>query len=389
MTGPIYLDGFATLPLAREAREAMLVAWERPGNAASSNVSGEHAASIVTEGRAHVADLIGATPNEIVFTSGATESNNLALLGAVSAARRIMRGRRRILISAVEHKAVMEPARRLETQGFVLTIAPVDSNGQLDLDAYKALVGKDLLLASVMMVNNETGVIQPVAEAAEVAHQAGALFHSDAAQAAGKIAIDVIGLDVDYLSLSAHKCYGPVGIGALYTSAGVPRPEPLMFGGGQQDAVRAGTEPAPLIAGFGAAAALARARLDEDQAHGRALIEHLFAEFGRRQLRFRTITGDAAVVAGSAAIALPGVDADMLCTAAARNVSLSTGSACTAGQITQSHVLEAIGLSSDEARSVVRVYCNRYNDFSEMEKAASHIVSAAERSFLATGGLHQ
>lgn len=389
MGHPIYLDGFATLPLATEAREAMLAVWAQPGNAGSPNVSGEVAARTIANGRALVADLIGAAASEITFTSGATEANNLAILGVARAARRLEPNRKRILVSAIEHKAVLEPAQALQTEGFEISIAPVDRRGRLDLGEYARLVDQDILLASVMMVNNETGVIQPVKEAAALAHESGALFHSDAAQAAGKIDVDVVELDVDYLTLSAHKCYGPMGIGGLYVAASAPKPLPLTLGGGQQSGLRPGTEPVALIAGFGAAARVAIDRLPSDREHCSALMERLLETLQQRQLRFRRVSGDAATVPGTASIQLFGVDADELCARIARHVSLSTGSACTSGQIKTSHVLESIGLSEIDARGVVRIFCNRYQNSEEILSAANYIVEAAALSRLETGEVHQ
>jgi len=389
MRPPIYLDGFATLPLAPEARSAILSVWEQPGNAGSPNAAGERAASIIANGRAEVAALIGAAPGEIIFTSGATEANNLALLGVARGVAMRDPSRKRIIVTAVEHKAVLEPARMLAEQEFSVSVAPVDKNGRLDLVAFNGLLGNDVLIASVMLVNNETGVIQPVAEAAALVHAVGGLMHSDAAQAAGKIAIDVLDLDVDYLSLSAHKCYGPMGVGALYVGAHAPKPAPLAHGGGQQDAIRPGTEPVALIAGFGAAAKVARSRLEGDDRHGQLLIGLLIEGLASRQLRFRRITGDAAVVPGSAALQLADVDADQLCATVARDVSLSTGSACTSGQIKQSHVLDAIGFSEIDARHVIRIFCHRYQSIDEIEMAADRIAAAADRSRLAAGEVRQ
>lgn len=386
---PIYLDGFATLPLAPEARDAMLKVWEQPGNAGSPNASGERAARIIADGRAKVAALIGAAPSEIIFTSGATEANNLALLGVAQRVGALFPDRRRIIVSAIEHKAVLEPARVLAEQGFALDIAPVDANGRLDLDALASLMGDDLLVASIMLVNNETGGIQPVGEAAAMVHDVGGLVHSDAAQAAGKIPVDVLDLDVDYLSLSAHKCYGPMGIGALYVAAHAPKPLPLVHGGGQQDAMRPGTEPVALIAGFGAAARIAKASFAADRDHGDNLIAVLLGGLSRHQLRLRRVTGDAPVVPGSAALQLVGVDADQLCAIIARDVSLSTGSACTSGQIKRSHVLEAIGFSENDASEVIRIFCHRYQDCDQISKAVDRIVAAANRSRLAAGEVRQ
>lgn len=389
MEMPIYLDGFASLPLAPEALDAMAEAWSEPGNAASPNMAGERAARRVAEGRADVAALIAAAPSEIFFTSGATEANNLALLGGARAARSLLPDRRRIIVSAIEHKAVLEPARRLAKEGFDIRVAPVAADGRLDLAAFAALATDDVLLASVMLVNNETGVIQPAEAAAAILHRAGGFFHCDAAQALGKIAIDVGDLGADYLSLSAHKCYGPVGIGALFVAAGAPKPASLVYGGGQQEGVRPGTEPAPLIAGFGAAARVAATRRESDALHASASLDSLLGALAARQLRFEVATGESERVAGGAALYLPGIDADRVCAVVARNVSLSTGSACTSGQLSMSHVLEAIGYSEDKAQSVLRLFCHRYLTEDDISAAADHIVSAAERSRLATGEVRQ
>lgn len=367
----------------------MLTVWEEPGNAGSPNASGERAARIVEQGRNSVAALIGAAPSEIIFTSGATEANNLALLGVATRVGELDPKRRRIIVSAIEHKAILEPARTLEHQGFTISVAPVDGNGRLDLDALAGLIGDDLLLASLMLVNNETGGIQPIAEAAALVHAAGGLIHSDAAQAAGKIEINVLDLDLDYLSLSSHKCYGPMGVGALYVAAHAIKPAALVHGGGQQAGVRPGTEPVALIAGFGAAAEVAGGRLALDRDHGQRLIAMLLDGLVSRQLRFRMITGEAPVIPGGAAIQLFGIDADRLCALVARDVSLSTGSACSSGQIKQSHVLEKIGLSDLDSRQVVRILCNRYQSQDEIEAAIDHIIAAANRSRLAAGGVRQ
>lgn len=388
MTRPIYLDGFATLPVAPEARAAMLAAWETPGNAASPHRAGEQAARLVEAARAEVAALIGAAPGEIVFTSGATEANNIAIIGTARALSPSASERRRIVVSAVEHKAVLEPAAALAASGLEIAVAPVDSAGRLDLSGLEALLDQDVLLVSVMAANNETGVVQPVVEAASFAHRVGALIHCDAAQAAGKIPIDVAELDVDYLSLSGHKLYGPMGIGALYLSAAAPVPVALQSGGGQERGLRPGTQPVPLIAGFGAAAAVARKRLAGDAARGAAQAERLAAGLAERQLRLRCITGDHQVLPGSLALSLDGVVAEDLCLSLSGSVQLSTGSACTSGQLRTSHVLEAMGFSEIEARSVVRLFCHRYLDAADIDYAVAQIVRTAQAA-LATGDVRQ
>jgi cysteine desulfurase len=390
MTEAVYLDGFATLPLAPEAERAILDAWSLPGNATSQHSGGDRAAQIITEARTQIAALIGAAASEVYFTSGATEANNIALLGGAKATTSHQPGRRRIIVSAIEHKAVLEPAAALGRNGFDVVAAPVDVHGRLDLSVLAALIDEKTLLVSIMAVNNETGVIQPIAEAARLAHQVGALLHCDAAQAAGKIGLDVLELDADYLSLSAHKCYGPMGVGALYVSATAPRPAPLQFGGGQQGGLRPGTEPVGLIAGFGAAAAVCRAKLDADRSHGEGLAAMLLETLRSAGVGLVSITGDHPVVPGSAAIALSGIDADDLCLRLSRRVQISTGSACTSGQLRQSHVLEAMGFSEAQARHVLRIFCHRYLTRRDVLEAAGLIADAVGSSFpVATGASRQ
>lgn len=376
MNLPIYLDGFASLPIAPEASAAIMEALSSPGNASSPHRAGEQAARRIARAREEVAALIGATPGEITFTSGATEANNLALTGVARASRAPGSNRTRILVSAIEHKAVLEPAHALEEEGFEVVIAPVDSFGRLDLEAYCGLLDEHILLASVMAVNNETGVIQPVREAANAAHAVGALFHCDAAQAAGKLPLDVADLEIDYLSMSGHKLYGPMGIGALYVAAPVPKPKPLLHGGGQQGGLRPGTEPVALIAGFGAAAKVAAEHLEADADHGRSLTALFLDELASRQIRFSLVAADPDVVPGGLSIRIDGVDADHLCIILADKVQISTGSACTSGQLRTSHVLEAMRFSSRAAGEVVRAFCHRYLNEEDIREAAAHVAAA-------------
>lgn len=378
LLAPIYLDGFATMPLAPEVREAMMMAWSQPGNSKSPHSAGERSAQWVAQGRASVAQLINAAPSEIFFTSGATESNNLALTDATHNGP--TSGRSRIIISAVEHDAVIHPATRLAALGFSICSTPVDQFGRLDVDALKGKMGDDVLLVSVMAVNNETGVIQPFAEAASIAHRFGALFHCDAAQAVGKIPIDVVDLDVDYLSISAHKFHGPVGIGALYVASGTHGFSQPLGANGQMNQLRRGTEPTPLIAGFGAAADIASSYLREAINETTELALRLEEQLKIRQVRFERITGQHPVVPGSLAVQFEGIDADLLCAAIGKRVCISTGSACSSGQILTSHVLDAMGFSYDAAREVVRFQCNRYNNADEIDKAAQIIAEAVARA---------
>jgi cysteine desulfurase len=370
---PIYLDGFATMPLAPEALAAMLAAWARPANAGSPHHFGELAAGAIATARASVAHLIGAAPSEILFTSGATEANNLALTGICQRMASADNERRRIVVSSVEHKAVLEPAQALAARGFDIVTAPVDRHGLVDLMALSALVDDTTLLVSVMAANNETGALQPIREVAAIAHERGGLMHCDAAQAVGKIPVDVVELDVDYLSLSSHKLYGPVGVGALYVAAGAPAPAPLVLGGGQEGGLRSGTEPVPLIAGFGAAAQLAAARLHQDAAHGNRLAASMLAHLQERQVGFSLTINGTPALPGSLSLRLHDVEADDVVLSLQKKVCLSTGSACSSGQTLPSHVLESMGLSKDEAKSVLRLFFTRYTSDDDIHRAATLI----------------
>jgi cysteine desulfurase len=372
---PVYLDGFATLPLAPEAGASMIQAWSKPGNASSPHVDGERAARLVANARESVASMIGAMSAEVIFTSGATEANNLALLGTATPTA----VRRKIIVSAIEHKSVLEAAAHLAKFNFEIVLAPVDHHGRVDPAKLEALVDEHTLLVSLMAANNETGVLQPVAEVVAIAHARGALVHCDGAQAVGKVAIDVFELDVDYLSISSHKMYGPMGIGALYVSRNAPRPASQSFGGGQQGGLRAGTEPVPLIVGFGEAARIAARDLNATGEHTRALSSQLLTALSDRQIRCRPITGDHMTLPGSLALQFADVNADDLCASASRRVSMSTGSACTSGQLRTSHVLEAMGLSSRDAGSVVRIFCHRYLTDTDIAEAADAITEAVGR----------
>ncbi|MGO4129273.1 cysteine desulfurase family protein [Inquilinus sp. YAF38] len=386
---PIYLDGYATTQLAPEVHAAMAEAWSRPGNAGSPHLLGEVAAAAVDRSRAAVAHLLGAAPSEIVFTSGATESNNLAIIGVARWALASGKHRRRIVISAVEHKAVLESANSLASLGFEVIVAPVTTNGIVDIAALGKVVDEKTLMVSVMAANNETGVLQPVAEVGAIARSAGALFHCDAAQAAGKVPLDVVALDVDYLSISGHKFYGPMGIGALYTSAAAPTPLPIQFGGGQQGGVRPGTEPVPLIVGIGAAANLAHDRIGQDAAHGRRLADRMRMRLEQHQVAFDMVTDGAPVLPGSLSLKITDVDADEIVVSLARTVCISTGSACTSGQMMPSHVLLAMGLMQEQAKSVIRIFCGRYNSVEQIDLASTLIAETCLKLRHRTGRVHQ
>lgn len=382
---PIFLDGLSTTPIAPEARDAVLQALAFPANAGSMHYAGEHAANAVTAARSAVAKLIGATSAELIFTSGATEANNLAILGLARSAAAERSKRRRIVVSSIEHKAVSAPAQHLRQFGFEVIVAPVDRSGRVDLESIARLIDDQTLLVCVMAANNETGVVQPIAEVAAMAHEYGAYIHCDAAQAVGKIELDVMTLDVDYLSISAHKLYGPMGVGALYVSAVAPRPEPLQFGGGQQFGLRPGTEPVPLIAAFGAAAELALKNMASDSGHARDRTEEFLSRLTEHQLRFTRTTGEAKVIPGSLSLMFNGLEAEDLVMSVSKQVSISTGSACSSGQVIPSHVLTAMGKSDAEARSIIRLFFNRYNTSDDTLRGADIIAAAIGKLTRATG----
>jgi cysteine desulfurase len=360
---PVYLDHHATTPVDPRVLEAMLPYFtEVFGNpASSSHAFGWKAQEGVEKARREVAALIGATAREIVFTSGATESNNLALFGA---AGRAEAGRRRVVVTAIEHKAVLEPARVLESRGWQLTVLPVQPDGRVRLEDAAAAIEPDTALVSVMAANNEIGVTQPLAEIGSIARARGALFHVDAAQAAGKIPLDVGRMQIDLLSLTAHKFYGPKGCGALYVRKRVEL-SPMVSGGGQERRVRAGTLNVPGIVGLGAACAICRAELADEAARTRRLRDRLLEGLQ---------TGlDGIVVNGSMEHRLPnnlhmtftGVDGESLLIAIG-DVAVSSGSACGSASATPSHVLAAIGATRPDS-AVVRFGIGRHTTDEEID----------------------
>jgi cysteine desulfurase len=370
MTTPIYLDGHSTTPLAPEALAAMSPWWhEQVGNPHSPHVAGMLASQAVEHARSDVASLISSDPQELMFTSGATEANNIAIRGTAFAALEVGIERREIVVSAVEHKSILSSASSLRTAGFRMVEAPVDGHGVIDISALERLVGEQTLLVSVMAVNNEVGSIQPLADVVRIVRAAGALVHVDAAQALGKLPLDCSGFD--FASLSSHKMYGPMGIGGLFVSSASPvRPLPVLFGGGQETGIRPGTVPTPLVAGFGAAAKLSRTRLDADAAHSRTLSALFLEELRSRQVQFIENVPAQQRVAGSLSLRFPGNEAMSIIGRAGHRIAISEGSACTSGQITASHVLTAMGYTHQQASETVRLYFGRYNSVAEVAEAA-------------------
>lgn len=357
--------------------------WHRrAANAHSPHRRGVEAAAAVEQARADVANLVGVAPQEIAFTSGATESNNIAILGVADAADRAGDTRREIIVSAIEHKSVLGAARSLEDRGFSVKVCPVGRDGRLDVAAFERMLSDQTLLVSVMAANNEVGTVQPIAAVLPMVRAAGAMIHVDAAQLVGKLATDLA--DYDYASISSHKLYGPMGVGALFISAAAQyRPRPLFHGGVQEGGLRPGTLPTPLIVGFGAAAMVAADRLERDGTHARALADRLVAGLEALQVRFRRNVASEHQLPGSLSLGLEGIDAPSLIDTLSDTVCLSEGSACTSGQIQPSHVLASIGFTETEMRETIRIYCGRYNDISQIDYAVTAIADAVHRTTLA------
>jgi cysteine desulfurase len=376
MTAPVYLDYQATTPLDPAVGEAMrpyLEGWV--GNPHSEHRFGWEAARVVDEARAAVAELIGADSGEIVITSGATEANNLALQGLVRAGS----GRRdHVVVTAIEHKCVLAAAFSLRDHGFHVDVVPVEANGIVEPGHVAAAVSDRTALVSVMLANNEIGTLQPVAEIGELCRTRGVALHTDAAQAVGKIPVDMAQLGADLLSLSGHKMYGPQGIGALYISRDCPIAlRPLLFGGAQQDGRRAGTVPVMLCAGFGAACGIARARMTDDHAHA-LLLRSLLLDSLRAVFPDLTVNGDlTSRLAGNLNVRLPGCDADSLLARLQGQLAASTGSACNSGLIEPSYVLLAIGMSIEEANSSIRLGFGRFSTVQDIERAVAALKWAA------------
>lgn len=370
----VYLDYQATTPVDHRVVAAMLPFFtEAYGNPHSrSHAYGREAERAVEEARVRVASVIGARSREIVFTSGATESNNLAIKGAAE----FRRGDRDHIVTCVtEHKCVLESCRALEGKGFSVSYLPVGASGLVDLDHLAASITDRTCLVSIMAVNNEIGVIQPLAAIGALCHTRGALLHTDAAQAVGKIALDVDSLGIDLMSLSAHKVYGPKGIGALYVRRR-PRTRLVaqMSGGGQERGLRSGTLPTPLCVGLGAACSLAETERPDESARLLRLRQRLLAAIAEA-VPDAVLNGDpVARLPGNLNIAFPGVNAEALMESMP-DVAISSGSACTSTAVEASYVLRALGLDTALAAGSVRIGLGRFTTEAEVEFAAQRIIA--------------
>ncbi len=376
----IYLDHHATTPCDPRVVQSMLPFFcEHFGNASSAHELGHVAGDAVAQAREEVAALIGARSRDIVFTSGATESNNLAILGLARSASTCSSTRRRIVTTQVEHKAVLEPCHELERQGLNIVRLPVEDTGRVSLEAARGAINEETLLVSIQAASHEIGTIQPVREMAALAHEHGALVHCDAAQAAGKIPLDVDALGLDLLSLSAHKMYGPKGVGALYVRGGRRMGlSPLFFGGGQEHEMRSGTLNVPGIVGLGQACRLCREEMGFEAERLRHLRDGLEARL-LAAINGLERNGDAQNrLPHNSSLTFPDIEADALL-ANLPTLVLSTGSACASGAIEPSQVLEAIGLSRTEAYATVRLGLGRGTTSDQVGQAVQEIVAAFER----------
>lgn len=376
MRKPIYLDYAATTPVAPEVAARMVECLTLDGafaNPASrSHVYGWQAEELVEAARAQVASLINADPREIVWTSGATEANNLALKGAAETYRSHHRIGGHIVVSAIEHKAVLDPVGWLETQGFRVTRLQPTTEGIITVEALNSALQADTFLVSIMQVNNELGCINDIKGLVEVCKARGILLHCDAAQSAGKIPVDVKTLGVDLLSLSAHKFYGPKGVGALYVRrAGDVKITAQIHGGGHERGMRSGTLPTHQLVGMGEAAKLAALHLNEDRERIAVLRDRLWEGVAdlpgikRNGARIDCVSGILNLAFGNA-------DGEMLLLSL-RDLAISSGSACNSASMSPSYVLKAIGLDDEAAQASLRFSIGRYTTANEIEYAIEHL----------------
>jgi len=376
MQKPIYLDCHATTPVDERVLEAMLPYFrESFGNPASSgHFYGWEAEVAVKFAREAIADAIKATPEEIVFTSGATEANNLALKGV---AETYHQKGRHIITVQTEHSAVLDPCAYLQSLGFDVTYLPVKADGLIDLQELEKAIRPDTILVSVMAANNEIGVLQPIAKIGQICRDHQVLFHSDAAQAIGKIPLDVNAMQIDLMSLTAHKIYGAKGIGALYVRRRNPRVTiaPQLHGGGHERGMRSGTLYTPQIVGFAKALEIAIASQSEEQQKTLALREYLWQRLKECD-RIMLNGHPTQRLAGNLNVSFVGINGQALILALQPIVAVSSGSACTSAKTAPSHVLMALGHSKELAYASIRFGIGRFNTFDEIEIVANHVIAS-------------
>jgi cysteine desulfurase len=379
---PVYLDNQATTRCDPRVVAAMLPwfteSYANPHSA--EHVMGRTAEAAVETARAQIAALLGAAANEIVLTSGATESNNIAIKGAARfAATHQTTEARRVITVATEHKCVLESVKDLAAEGFEPVILPVDQDGLLDPETLRQALQTPTLLVSVMAVNNETGVIQDIPALASLAKDHGALFHTDLAQATGKIPIDLTAWRADLASVSGHKLYGPKGVGALYVRRR-PRARlaPLFSGGGQERGLRSGTLPAPLIVGLGEACAIAAAEMQAETDRVRTLRDTLLHRLQAAIPGIRLNASPTSRIAGNLNLTFPAATAQHLMQASP-DLCVSTGSACSSAEVEPSYVLQALGLTPDEASRTLRIGIGRFTSPADIDYAAAALIAAHQQ----------
>jgi cysteine desulfurase len=366
----IYLDTAASTPVADEVIVEMLpYLKEWYGNPSSIHKFGRETTRAIQIARKRVAEMIGALPHEITFTSGGTEANNLALKGAAVHVKSKTPDKNRIITSSIEHDAVLEPCKDLEGRGFVITYLPVASEGFVRPSDLKSVLSDDVALVSIMYANNEVGTVQPIKELVEIAHQAGAFFHTDAVQAAGKIPINVKSLGVDLMSISSHKINGPKGVGTLYIRSNLEI-SPIIHGGGQEWSLRSGTENVPGIVGFGKACELANKRMSQYQEHVAGLRDYLVERVLKEIPRSRLNGSRTDRIPNNAHFTFFGVNGeDLIIKLDENGIAASTGSACSAKKQKQSHVLKAMGFSYEEITGSLRLSLGLHNTKDEVDRA--------------------
>jgi cysteine desulfurase len=370
---PIYLDYQATTPMDPRVLEAMMPYFTHKfGNSSSrSHAYGWESEEGVEKARAQIAKLIGADEKEVIFTSGATESNNLAIKGVAE----FYKDRRNHIVTTVtEHKCVLDTCRHLEQEGFVVTYLPVQQNGLVDLDRLREAVTDKTVVVSVMAVNNEIGVIQPLAEIGKICREKGAFFHTDAAQAVGKIALDVEAMNIDLMSISGHKIYGPKGIGALYVRR-KPRVRlaAMIHGGGQERGFRSGTLPTPLCVGIGEACEIAMKEMDAEAVRLTKLRDRMLKGL-RSKLTDIIVNGDLdRRIPGNLNISFAYVEGESLMMGI-KNLAVSSGSACTSASLEPSYVLRALGVEEEMAHTSLRIGLGRVTTEHEVDTAVDELV---------------
>jgi cysteine desulfurase len=374
----VYLDYNATTPLAPEVVDAVVAATrDLFGNASSVHHFGQQAKAAIDDARTSVATLIGGDPSEVVFTSGGTEADNLAIRGAAEAAEPT--GRRHLVASAIEHEAVLNTFKALARRGWRTTLVPVDQRGVVSPDRVREALADDTALVSVMHANNEIGTIQPIAEIAALAHERGALMHTDAVQSVGKIPVDVRALGVDLLAVAAHKLNGPKGAGALWVKRGT-RMLPILTGGKHERSRRAGTENVPAIAGFGIAARLAASKLHTEAARIGALRDRLEATVVREIPGTAVNGAPDARVPNTTNISFDRVEAESLLIALdLEGIAVSTGSACSSGTLEPSHVLRAMGFPAHRTQNSLRFSLGLFSTGEDVDRVVAVLPALVEK----------